>query len=246
MFVAPDPDTIVLTPGHAALTLQNSTGANTNLVFQGYGAALDSLGQLEADTSSAGDGSVTIDVAGDGAVVLASSTWAPTSADAAFTVACFTAGTRIATPGGDRPVEALREGDHVASAFGGSAPVIWIGMRHLECSAHPRPEAVWPVRIAAHAFGPGRPDHDLRLSPDHAIHVDGVLIPARALLNGSRIVQQPTRAVTYYHLELPRHGVVLAHGLPAESYLDTGNRVSFANLAPALQAREISRERARR
>ena len=26
----------------------------------------------------------------------------------------------------------------------------------------------------AHAFGPGRPHRDLYLSPDHAIHVDGM------------------------------------------------------------------------
>ncbi len=29
---------------------------------------------------------------------------------------------------------------------------------------------------------------------------------------------------SYYHVELPHHDVLLAQGLPAESYLDTGNR----------------------
>ena len=35
--------------------------------------------------------------------------------------------------------------------------------------------------------------------------------------------------MTYYHVELPRHDVVYAEGLPAESYLDVGDRENFAN-----------------
>ena len=34
-------------------------------------------------------------------------------------------------------------------------------------------------------------------------------------------------AVTYYHVELPQHAVILAEGLPVESYLDTGDRADF-------------------
>jgi hypothetical protein len=54
--------------------------------------------------------------------------------------------------------------------------------------------------------------------------VDGALIPIRYLINGRSIVPTASRTVIYYHLELPRHDVLLAEGLPAESYLDTGNR----------------------
>ena len=36
-------------------------------------------------------------------------------------------------------------------------------------------------------------------------------------------------SVTYYHVELPVHDVILAEGLACESYLDTGNRAAFAN-----------------
>ncbi len=35
--------------------------------------------------------------------------------------------------------------------------------------------------------------------------------------------------MTYCHIELDRHDIALAEGLPAESYLDTGNRNAFAN-----------------
>ncbi len=145
-----------------------------------------------------------------------------------YTVApCFATGTRIQTPGGEIAVEALREGQHVVTASGGSAPVVWLGRRVVDCARHPRPPEVWPVRIAAGAFGPAQPVRDLMLSPDHAVFADGALIPARHLVNGSSVTQQEVDEVTYWHVELPAHGVLLAEGLTCESYLDTGNRAAF-------------------
>jgi hypothetical protein len=75
---------------------------------------------------------------------------------------------------------------------------------------------------------------DLYLSPDHAIYVDNVLIPAKYLLNGTTVRQMRVPSVTYYHLELAAHDVVLAEALPAETFLDTGNRSAFANVAGAV------------
>ncbi len=153
-------------------------------------------------------------------------------------MACFAAGTRISTLRGEVAVEALREGDRVRL---GSAsplplagevrdlPVRWIGYRRVDCRGHPKPRAVWPVRIAAAAFGPGRPVRDLWLSPDHALFVEGVLIPVKHLINGSSVTQVSINTITYYHVELPRHDVLLAEGLAAESYLETGGRRMFAN-----------------
>ena len=142
---------------------------------------------------------------------------------------CFTAGTRIATPDGPVAVEALAAGMRVTLADGGSAPVAWIGHRRIACARHPRPEDVRPVRIAAHAFGLGRPHRELWLSPDHAVFIDDVLIPIRYLINGVTIAQVAVEQVAYYHVELPAHAVLLAEGLACESYLDTGNRAAFAN-----------------
>jgi T5SS/PEP-CTERM-associated repeat protein len=145
-------------------------------------------------------------------------------------VSCFAAGTRIATERGEVNVEDLREGDRVQLALDDQAePIIWIGHRTVECWRHPKPTQVWPVRISADAFGPGRPCRDLWLSPDHAVYVEGVLIPVKHLINDTTIRQVPVDAVTYYHVELPQHAVLLAEGLPAESYLDVGDRTQFAN-----------------
>ena len=146
-----------------------------------------------------------------------------------FAVACFAAGTRLAMPHAWIEVERLVPGDLLRLADGRTAPVVWLGHRRIDCARHPSPDSVQPVRILPHAFGLGRPNRTLRLSPDHAVFVDGVLIPIRYLLNGSTVAQEAARRVSYFHVQLPAHGVLLAEGLPAESYLDTGNRACFAN-----------------
>jgi hypothetical protein len=142
---------------------------------------------------------------------------------------CFAAGTRIWTERGETMVQHLKVGERACLAKGGMAPIVWLGHRQIDCQHHPRPADVMPVRIAAHAFGLGRPSRDVLLSPDHAIFVDEMLIPVRYLLNDATVRQEHATTVTYWHVELPEHGVLLAEGLPAESYLDTGNRSAFAN-----------------
>ena len=147
--------------------------------------------------------------------------------------ACFCSETRILTASGEVAVETLQEGDEVLALLGGGAPgyapVRWIGHRRLDLRAHPRPWLVQPIRVLAGAFGPGRPRRNLRVSPGHAIYVDGVLIKAESLVNGATVVQEDQDTATYWHVELDRHDVLLAEGLAAESYLDTGNRRAFAN-----------------
>jgi hypothetical protein len=68
------------------------------------------------------------------------------------------------------------------------------------------------------------------------VYVDGELFEAIALVNGITIVQeQNTRLVTYHHIELQQHDIMLAEGLPAESFLDTGNREMFETGTGALR-----------
>ena len=143
---------------------------------------------------------------------------------------CFVTGTRIRTDTGEVPVESLQPGDRVRLASGAEPkPIVWIGQRQVACANHQNPRQVWPVRIAANSFAPDQPARDLFLSPDHALFIDDVLIPVKHLINDQTITQVPTETVTYYHVELASHDVILAEGLPVESYLDTGDRTSFAN-----------------
>jgi hypothetical protein len=145
---------------------------------------------------------------------------------------CFLAGVRIMTGSGGVPVERLREGDLVVTHMGPGplAPVGWIGHRTVDASTHPRPEDIWPIRIRRGAVAPGQPDSDLLVSPDHCIHLDGVLIPAKLLVNGMTVIQDSGfRRLEYFHVELEQRAVLVSDGLPTESYLDTGNRAGFAN-----------------
>ncbi len=170
-------------------------------------------------------------------------------------VACFLRGTRILTARGEVAVEHLAIGERIPTAGGRMRRVRWIGYRTLMPRRHARPWDVMPVRVAAGAFGPGRPQRDLVLSPDHAVHVAGALVPVRYLLNGATITQEPAGRVTYYHVELADesgaavHDVLLAEGLACESFLDTGNRSAFANGGAAVAlhphfAREVWAARA--
>jgi len=47
-------------------------------------------------------------------------------------------------------------------------------------------------------------------------------------VNGASVTQVPTEPVTYHHIELPQHDVVLAQGLPAESFLDVEDGSNYA------------------
>ena len=145
-------------------------------------------------------------------------------------VSCFTAGTRIRTTRGYVAVDTLCNGIALPTHFSGEeVPVVWIGHRKVNCYQHPNPATVWPVAIKAEAFGTDRPLRDLWLSPDHAVFVDNALIPIKHLINGTTITQVPVDEVTYYHIELDHHDVLLAEGLPCESFLDTGDRHNFSN-----------------
>ena len=149
---------------------------------------------------------------------------------------CFAAGTHIHTRRGEVAVEDLQVGDLALIASGEARPIIWLGHRSVDCRHHPKPVDVHPVRVSADAVGPRCPQRDLLLSPDHSLFIDGMLIPVRYLLNGATIVQEPADSVSYWHVELEHHDVLLAEGLPCESYLDTGNRGAFANGGPATHA----------
>jgi collagen type I alpha len=146
-----------------------------------------------------------------------------------FTPACFAAGSLILTPGGEVPVEELRRGSMVVTADGNARTIRWVGRRRMHFHLQPDPARFRPIRVQAGTFGPDLPQRDLFLSPDHAIYSDGVLIPIKHLINGRGIVPVETEAVLYCHVELETHDVLLAEGMPTESFLDAGARAAFAN-----------------
>lgn len=167
---------------------------------------------------------------------------------------CFAAGTLIATPDGPRAVETIRAGDLVLTLDAGAQPVVWAGSRHLDAEALDRAPNLRPIRIAAGALGDGLPLRDLTVSPQHRIlmrHIEGdagqgVLVAARHLAECARPgadVLTDVRGVTYCHLALAGHAVLLAEGAPAESLytgpqalraLSRAQRQDLAAVFPAL------------
>jgi hypothetical protein len=148
---------------------------------------------------------------------------------------CYCGGTLILTEQGDVPVEHLAIGDTVITADGGRQPVRWIGHRTIRTQGgrylFADPLLVNPIRIRAGALGENLPKRDLRVSPEHAILIGDILVQAGALVNDVSIVREDhlPEVLTYYHVELAEHALMLAEGVAAESFVDNVNRLSFDN-----------------
>lgn len=136
-------------------------------------------------------------------------------------IACFVAGTLIDTVAGPTRVEALQAGDIVLTEDHGPRPLSWTGRRTVLGMGD-----FAPICILPGAYGAVAP---VWVSPQHRILVsdwraqlycgeDEVLIAAKALLDGHRVIQMPRRAVTYVHLLFDGHEIVQSHGLRSESY----------------------------
>jgi hypothetical protein len=142
------------------------------------------------------------------------------------------AGTLIRTATGNRPIETLSRGDVVMTTDGREMPIAWIGKQKVSMTFADK-NRVTPIRISAGALGENVPSRDLLVSPCHAILVDGNLIQAGALVNGSsvtRLTDVPNMFV-YYHIELDDHSLIFAENAPAETFVDNVDRLAFDNWA---------------
>ena len=154
-------------------------------------------------------------------------------------VVCFAAGTLIATPNGEARVEDLRHGDLVLTLDHGAQPIVWTGATARRWSAAPHPDK--PVLFKAGSLGQGMPARDLILSPQHRVLLagpddpEGVLAPAKGLLGLPGVRRMSgCRSVTYHHILLDRHQVLISDGAPTESLYP--GVMALRMLAPALRA----------
>jgi Hint domain/Right handed beta helix region len=145
--------------------------------------------------------------------------------DTSSPISCFLEGTHIQTTNGPKKVESLVVGDELMTLLEGKRTIIWIGKRTID-TPH---RSVLPIRISTGAFAPGMPSSTLYLSPEHSVYWNGALLPVGLLTNGTSIQQVKMTKVTYFHVELSRHNVIIAEGLPVETYLDVGNRLTFTD-----------------
>jgi hypothetical protein len=257
---APDSEggDLVLKAGNTNIQVLTSSIANfgylDNIDFQGFGSpvvgdtiGVSSSGGLStfAVTTSSGLETFTLmgDYVGDSFSVSADGAGGFNFTDE--TPPCFAEGTRILTIEGEVPVENLKVGDVAVLYDGQESPIIFIGTRFVNLARHARPDIARPVRIPAGALAGGVPARDLLVSPDHALFLDDVLVPAKDLVDGVMITQDKSfKTIRYYHVELEDHGILLAEGTPAESFLNLGHRGIFDNSdEPVILHPELMRAR---
>ena len=147
---------------------------------------------------------------------------------------CYLRGTSIRTTKTERRVEDLKIGDLVVTVSGENKPIKWIGHQHFKKDAgSPWPKYLLPVRVSRFALDEHTPNRDLYVSPNHGLLLDGVLIPAIYLVNGTSIVQampENVEEIDYFHIELETHEVIYAEGAAAETLLVMKDREAFADL----------------
>lgn len=171
------------------------------------------------------------------------------------TTPCFTPGTLIATPKGERAVESLQVGDPVITRDNGIQHIRWTGGRRLDAKELSRASHLQPVLVLAGSLGQGQPERDMLVSPNHRMLVSNdktalffeepeVLVPAKHLTGVKGIDGVLTTAVIYIHMMFDRHEVILADGCWTESFqpedhslggMDNAQRTEIFELFPSLR-----------
>ncbi|MBR9836953.1 MAG: tandem-95 repeat protein [Rhodobacteraceae bacterium] len=142
---------------------------------------------------------------------------------------CFTPGTLIATPQGERLVEDLVVGDRVITRDNGMQEIRWIGRKELTGHELARKPHLRPVLIQQGSLGKNLPEHDLLVSPNHRVLVANdktalyfeereVLAAAKHLTGLDGVDEVDTLGVTYIHMMFDHHEVVLSNGAWTESF----------------------------
>ncbi|WP_299609786.1 Hint domain-containing protein [uncultured Tateyamaria sp.] len=155
--------------------------------------------------------------------------------DATPGLVCFAEGTLISGPTGEVRVETLEIGQEILTASGHLCRVHWIGRQTVRPGSALVPAKMEPVRIRAGALGNGVPHSDLIVTAEHGMIIDGLVINAAALVNGTTVQWVPAAdlpaTVTYYHVETLHHDAILANGAETETFVDYVGRSAFDNYA---------------
>jgi hypothetical protein len=137
---------------------------------------------------------------------------------------CFLRGTKIQTVEGERRIEDLAIGDLLPTVFGGVRPIQRIvRFRRTKVDAgKPWQNHARPVRIMKSALAPNVPQADLFVTSGHALLLDGVLVTARSLINGTTIAPYAVDEydeLEFFQIKLEAHDAIFAEGAPCETLL---------------------------
>lgn len=173
-------------------------------------------------------------------------------------IPCFTPGTAIATPRGERLVEELKVGDRIITRDNGIQEIRWVGHKAMSGKDLVGTPYLRPIRIKAGALGNGLPERDMMVSPNHRMLVSNdrtqlyfeereVLVAAKHLVGADGIHEVDVLQTTYIHFMFDRHEVVLSNGAWTESFqpgdyslkgIGNAQRNEILELFPELKTRE--------
>jgi hypothetical protein len=145
-----------------------------------------------------------------------------TPAKAVAKPVCFLKGTKIQTAEGERRIEDLAVGDLLPTVFGGVRPIQWIVSfrRNRTDAGKPWGNHARPIRIMKSALGPNIPHADLFVTAGHALLLDGVLVTAGSLINGTTIAPyaaEEYNELEFFQIKLETHDAIFAEGAPCET-----------------------------
>lgn len=135
-----------------------------------------------------------------------------------WTLPGFCGDARVTTSFGDLPIQALRRRDPLRTVQGTLATVEWVDCIQLdEDFLRANPDAL-PVRIGAGAFGGGRPERDIVVSPHQLVNVSPGQFRqdfhrARDLTDRPGILRQPVMLIRYYVFHCATPAAVMVEGL---------------------------------
>lgn len=163
---------------------------------------------------------------------------------------CFTPGTVIATPRGEKRIETLSVGDRIITRDNGLQQIRWIGTntipwQRLEAEQHLR-----PILIRAGALGDDLPEQDMLVSPNHRVlafceqsvleyQEPEVFVAAKHLVNHRGIKPVDTLGTTYINMMFDRHEAVLSNGIWSESFQLTDMSLETVGNAQRIELFEI-------
>lgn len=175
-------------------------------------------------------------------------------------MSCFTPGTLIATPKGERKVEELRAGDRVVTRDNGIRKLSWTGRRRVSARQMARAGHLQPILIRAGALDFELPERDMLVSPNHRVLVASdqtalyfeereALAAAKHLTGLVGILRAELPEISYIHIAFDTHEVVLSDGAwsecfqpadPSRTGVGGGNaqRNELYELFPALKTRQ--------
>ncbi|MEL7090744.1 MAG: tandem-95 repeat protein [Pseudomonadota bacterium] len=144
-------------------------------------------------------------------------------------IPCFTPGTLIATPRGERRVEDLKVGDRVITRDNGIQEIRWVGHRAMTGEELARAPRFNPILIRAGALGRNLPERDMLVSPQHRMLMTGekpsfyfdeseVLVAAKHLTHLDGVDEVDVSGTTYIHVMFDQHEVILSDGAWSESF----------------------------